>query len=656
MAEINFLQKPDNKTEKKDDPEGKAPAWTGLSYGAPIQRSVGVSDPLVAWRAVTNRVSPELTPESVRLHYVTKPESEWGGAPWQAHRLQQAVTAPVQRIKEGATAETLPARKTEQATNRTGIPDGMKSQFEAMSGLSFDDVRIHYSSGKPAQLQALAYTQGNQVYVGPGQEKHLPHELGHVVQQKEGRVKPTALLDKIEINDNTELEREASGLGEQALRFSGGLMAQPKCFLEKDGRKVIQMEPHADFNARVTVDPTVAPDVGLVAPDRPPPVMVYETFGNKAEQLVNVYRQSCLYPGRTICVLGYNKRYRRSQYDAGTAPSTTDITNIAHVVPNHELYVIPFKWKAVGRGGIQAAEDRAFRAPPAGKTGEEAAQAAACAIIPGGYDCPYLEIRKKMMEEADAIVEEAHLENVLYRWIDRDASDDTTGNIIQGQGFRLLNEMAKMGIPKFLSGIYNWNGESVAHPNVYTTLNTCERMLRYTWHTLNKRYSLNSKYFYLPEPTLIMNRAAHFAAKNNLDRMISASGDVRQDRESEAAFGNGKSGEVIFAGLLSVTKPVKQGYSSDFETLTANPETPTLAALLATLKNLRQSAFDNGQWAFIQDADYKDWDKDKVGQLARIQAIKDEVAAGNWLHTLELAQLKLNEARWAQADVLHAAF
>lgn len=70
----------------------------------------------------------------------------------------------------------------------TGIPDTTKRKFESRSGVSLDDVRVHYNSDKPKQLQALAYTQGNQVYLGPGQEKQLEHELGHVVQQKQGRL------------------------------------------------------------------------------------------------------------------------------------------------------------------------------------------------------------------------------------------------------------------------------------------------------------------------------------------------------------------------------------------------------------------------------------------------------------------------------------
>lgn len=96
-----------------------------------------------------------------------------------------------------------------QQSNLTGIPDQLKSQAEQKSGFSFDDVRVHYNSSKPAQLQAYAYTQGNQVYMGPGQEHHLRHELGHVVQQKQGRVRPTGSVNHAPLNDDRMLEREA---------------------------------------------------------------------------------------------------------------------------------------------------------------------------------------------------------------------------------------------------------------------------------------------------------------------------------------------------------------------------------------------------------------------------------------------------------------
>jgi hypothetical protein len=101
--------------------------------------------------------------------------------------------------------------------NRTGLPDGLKAGVEALSGHSMDEVRVHYHSPRPAQLQAHAYTQGSDIHVAPGQERHLAHEAWHVVQQKQGRVRPTATLGPgIPLNDDSSLEREADIWGSRA--------------------------------------------------------------------------------------------------------------------------------------------------------------------------------------------------------------------------------------------------------------------------------------------------------------------------------------------------------------------------------------------------------------------------------------------------------
>lgn len=104
--------------------------------------------------------------------------------------------------------------------NKTGLLDNLKSGMESISGLSLSDVKVHRNSDKPAQLQAHAYAQGTDIHLGPGQEKHLPHELGHVVQQKQGRVKPTVQLKgKVNVNDDPGLEKEADVLGAKAINI-----------------------------------------------------------------------------------------------------------------------------------------------------------------------------------------------------------------------------------------------------------------------------------------------------------------------------------------------------------------------------------------------------------------------------------------------------
>lgn len=103
--------------------------------------------------------------------------------------------------------------------NNTGLPDNLKSGIENLSGHNLDDVKVHYNSSKPAQLNAHAYAQGNQIHLAGGQEKHLAHEAWHVVQQKQGRVKPTVNINGAAVNDNVSLEKEADVMGGKALQM-----------------------------------------------------------------------------------------------------------------------------------------------------------------------------------------------------------------------------------------------------------------------------------------------------------------------------------------------------------------------------------------------------------------------------------------------------
>lgn len=102
-------------------------------------------------------------------------------------------------------------------SNETDMPDQLKSGVESLSGMDMSDVRVHYNSSKPAQINALAYAQGTDIHLGSGQEKHLPHEAWHVVQQKQGRVNPTLQMKgEVCINNDVGLEKEADVMGAKA--------------------------------------------------------------------------------------------------------------------------------------------------------------------------------------------------------------------------------------------------------------------------------------------------------------------------------------------------------------------------------------------------------------------------------------------------------
>jgi hypothetical protein len=130
-------------------------------------------------------------------------------------RHARAVQAMMQG---GPRAQASPAAGLAAAPNRTGLPDGLKTGIESLSGMSMDHVRVHYNSDKPAQLQAHAYAQGDRIHLAPGQERHLPHEAWHVVQQAQGRVRPTLQMHGgVPLNDDAGLEAEADMMGARAL-------------------------------------------------------------------------------------------------------------------------------------------------------------------------------------------------------------------------------------------------------------------------------------------------------------------------------------------------------------------------------------------------------------------------------------------------------
>ncbi|PAM91637.1 hypothetical protein B4N84_26840 [Flavobacterium sp. IR1] len=131
--------------------------------------------------------------------------------------------------------ETLQGKfePVEKEENKTGLPDNLKNGIENLSGYSMSDVNVHYNSDKPAQLHAHAYAQGTDIHLSTGQEKYLPHEAWHVVQQKQGRVKPTVQMKgEVSVNDDTGLENEADVMGIKS-QSAGELITKDKVQLKK---------------------------------------------------------------------------------------------------------------------------------------------------------------------------------------------------------------------------------------------------------------------------------------------------------------------------------------------------------------------------------------------------------------------------------------
>ena len=133
-----------------------------------------------------------------------------------AHELTHVVQQNVDTVQ----AKSDPSPTAQLQQNRTGMSDQLKAGVEDLSGISMDDVKVHYNSPKPFEIGALAYTSGTDIHIGPKQEKHLAHEAWHVVQQKQGRVSANAQLKGFGLNDSQALEQEADVMGEKASTYS----------------------------------------------------------------------------------------------------------------------------------------------------------------------------------------------------------------------------------------------------------------------------------------------------------------------------------------------------------------------------------------------------------------------------------------------------
>ncbi len=130
----------------------------------------------------------------------------------------RAATPDDQAAPQRAAADRQPSPDVGSGGAAGGLPASLRAGVEALSGMDLSDVRVHRHSGHPAQLNALAYAQGSDIHLGAGQDQHLPHEAWHVVQQRQGRVRPTTQLAGVDVNDDDALEHEADVMGDRAAK------------------------------------------------------------------------------------------------------------------------------------------------------------------------------------------------------------------------------------------------------------------------------------------------------------------------------------------------------------------------------------------------------------------------------------------------------
>lgn len=101
------------------------------------------------------------------------------------------------------------SQNTDLSCNNTDLLGHIRYSMGNISGILLDDVKVRRNSNKPVQLNAYTCTEGRNIDIAPGQEKHLAHEAWHVDQQKQGRVNTAVqLFDKKHLNTDKNLDEE----------------------------------------------------------------------------------------------------------------------------------------------------------------------------------------------------------------------------------------------------------------------------------------------------------------------------------------------------------------------------------------------------------------------------------------------------------------
>jgi hypothetical protein len=149
----------------------------------------------------------------------------------------------------------------QEKKNNTGMPDDVLQKMENTYNTDFSNVQIYPDSIRAQELDAAAFTrssrQGHEIHFAPGQyspgttagQEMLNHELGHVIQQRQGIVKPTTSAKGLPVNDDPALEQQADRMGPVPSHSRPG--TQNEANYKSSDSSLIQMQCKTDTSSGI---------------------------------------------------------------------------------------------------------------------------------------------------------------------------------------------------------------------------------------------------------------------------------------------------------------------------------------------------------------------------------------------------------------------
>lgn len=519
-----------------------------------------------------------------------------------------------------------PARPAQPYTG--SLPTRLGMGIEALSGLSMNHVKVHYESGKPAQLNALAYARGSDIHLGPGQERHLPHEAWHVVQQAQGRVGSTLQMAGVALNDNAGLEREADVMGARAL--SGSAVAAPRTSEARSSESSSAPTPviqrltavaanvqslHALVgNAQMSDEQPVD---AAANGDRPVVIELMEGDAASATTKIDAIAASTNATDNRAVMIGLNARAVPGDVAANRLRAGRNfgaynaLVNSATAVAQHaednnvQGGCFPVIWTPTGGGG--------------------------------GYTFPFLEMRAHVTLHPGTAaligrMRGAGVGDPILRSMDADVTaDPILNNPVSGLGLpeqRLLGDLGRVEyedrqvggqdvVPDLskrgadiVSGGYQWDTAAKPAafwggpgPNVATwngKLTACLVLINDAEHDIRERYAaILPKSVYWPEPNTYMDYRTRLAGAAVARDAGQAAGDGAQQRESTYYIRNL---DVVghYDRTLQTTKPLKT-YFNDLRDMIvlASAQAIPRQDVKALVQNVRQSHLSPGHLGHI---------------------------------------------------------
>jgi hypothetical protein len=137
-------------------------------------------------------------------------------------RVALPKTPVIQPHGAGSGAWQLPSGMSLPSGGGKPLPDGVRQSMEAFFKTDFSNVRVHVGSHASA-IGAIAFAVGTDLHFAPGEfqpdtqrgRQLIGHELAHVVQQRQGRVR-NPFGSGVAVVQDPMLEAEADRLGHNA--------------------------------------------------------------------------------------------------------------------------------------------------------------------------------------------------------------------------------------------------------------------------------------------------------------------------------------------------------------------------------------------------------------------------------------------------------